>query len=64
MVNGVILSGDNEFIIIDNTMYKLPKPLFGVQGVSVDGYKIYANGYKFVKGKWKITLKSLFHLFF
>lgn len=64
MVSGVIVGNDGEFIIVNDTMYKLPKRLFGIQSVSVDGHKIYANGYKFVKGKWKITLMSLFNHFF
>lgn len=64
MVSSVIIGNDGEFIIVNDTMYKLPKRLFGIQSVSVDGHKIYVNGYKFVKGKWKITPMSLFHLFF
>ena len=64
MVSGVIVGNDGEFIVVNNTIYKLPKRLFGIQSVSVDGRKIYANGYKFVKGKWKITPMSLFYHFF
>lgn len=64
MVSGVILGGDGEFIIVDNTAYKLPKPLFGIHGVSVTKRDVYVNGYQLVRGKWKITLKSLFYLFF
>lgn len=64
MVSGVIVTNNGESIIINNTLYNLPKRLFGMQSIVVNGDKVYVNGYEFVKGKWKITPISLFHHFF
>ena len=60
------LVGDGEYIIINNKSYRTPeKGLFGIDGsISLVNGHVYINGYELVDGKWKITLKSIFHLFF
>ena len=67
MLSSVIVGMDGEYIIIDNTVYYTPKKvLFGLKScICVDKHdNVYVNGYQLVRGKWKITPMSLFHLFF
>ena len=60
------LVGDGEYIIVNDNSYRTPKRgLFGISGsISLVNNHVYINGYELVDGKWKITLKSLYHLFF
>lgn len=60
------LVGDGEYIMVNGNSYRTPqKLLFGHKHtICIVDNKIYVNGYKLVKGRWKITIGSLFHLFF
>lgn len=62
----VKLVGDGEYIIVNDNAYRTPKKgLFGINDrVSLVNGHVYINGYKLVNGKWKVTIGSIFHLFF
>lgn len=62
----VKLVGDGEYIVVNNNSYRTPKKgLFGIDGsISLVNGRVYINGYELVNGKWKVTIGSLFHLFF
>ena len=58
----VSISGKKVYII--GVSYNLPKSLIGGTNITTINGKVYVNGYELKNGKWKITLRSLFHLFF
>lgn len=66
--DGIVVKmfGDGEYIMINDRTYRMPKKkLFGFGNTMsfIDG-RICINGYELVNGKWKVTLFSIFHLFF
>lgn len=61
----VKMISDGEYVIVNDKTYRTPKKkLFGVGSMCVINGRICINGYELVDGKWKITLFSIFHLFF
>jgi hypothetical protein len=64
-------SGNNLVIVSDKTVNingkvsEIPRHVYkkGCNTTVIDG-KVYINGYEFRNGKWKITLKSIWHLIF
>ena len=63
---GIRFVGDGEYVIVNGKSYRTPdKPIFKTtRSICVVDNKVYVNGYELVKGRWKITISSLFHLFF
>lgn len=51
-------------IFINDEEFYIPKKVFGCHNLTTINGKVYVNGYELKNGKWKITLRSLFHLFF
>lgn len=58
------VSINGEKVYINGVSYNLPKAFIGGTSVTTINGKVYVNGYELKNGKWKITLRSLFHLFF
>lgn len=57
--NGITVT-DNH-VIIEGRKYPLPcKP---TNTTMING-KVYINGYEFKNGKWKKTIKAIFHKYF
>lgn len=62
----VKMISDGEYVIVNGKTYRTPKKkLFGFGNTMsfIDG-RVCINGYELVNGKWKVTLFSIFHLFF
>lgn len=51
------------YVEIDGTKY-LPPTSGNYGSVSIVNDEIFINGYQFVNGRWKRTLKALWHLLF
>ena len=64
--NFVKIISDGEYVIVNGKTYRTPKKkLFGFGNtMSIIDNRVYINGYELVNGKWKVTLFSIFHLFF
>lgn len=58
-----IITDKEKYIIINGIKYKLPKYIKGTHITQINNH-VYIDGYEFKNGKFKKTLKSLFHLFF
>ena len=58
-----IIDSQNRKIVIDNNIYSIPKHIKCHCITQING-KIYIDGYEFKKGKFKRTLKALWHFFF
>lgn len=54
----------NNKLFIDGKEIKQPKSLFFKNCVCTVNNKIYVNGKEQIKGKWKYTIKSIFHTLF
>jgi hypothetical protein len=61
---------NNNCVVIGNRVWingeelpPLPTKRNGSSVTQIDN-KIYVNGYEYKKGKWKRTLKALWHLWF
>lgn len=61
--NGHIYILDDDYLIIDNIKYELPKKSRS-NNITMINNKIYVNGYEFKNGKFKRTLKSIWYKFF
>lgn len=61
--NGIINDGFKRVTIIDNISYPWLSCMKG-QFISTIGNKVYIDGYELKDGKWKKTIKGLFHLLF
>lgn len=55
-------------IIIDGQVYikgvKVPNPPTNCRCITITNGKVYIDGYEYKKGKWRRTLKALWHLWF
>lgn len=58
--NNTIVQGNQVWI--DGVVLP-PAPCKGHNSTVIDG-KVYLDGYEFKKGKWRRTLKALWHLWF
>lgn len=61
--NGSIIDIKNRKIIKNKKVYDIPKYIRGNNITQIDG-EIFIDGYEFVNGQFKRTLKALWHLFF
>ena len=61
--NSSIIDIKNRKIIKNKKVYDIPKHIRGNNITQIDG-KIFIDGYEFVNGQFKRTLKALWHLFF
>lgn len=59
--NGVIICG-NTVKFADGTVLP-PCPGKGNNITTING-KIYINGYEFKRGKWRRTIKAIYHMIF
>lgn len=62
------ITGHNNTIVQGNKVWidgvaLPPAPCKGCNSTVIDG-KVYLDGYEFKKGKWRRTLKALWHLWF
>ena len=59
---------NNGISIKDGQVYlkgvKVPNPPTKCKCISVINGKVYIDGYEYKKGKWRRTLKALWHLWF
>ena len=53
----------NDKIYINGEEIKMPNNSKPSSITQIDG-KVFINGYELIGGKWKITLRALFHLIF
>lgn len=53
----------NGEVYIDGIKIDIPKTKGG-QSITQINNKLFINGYELVNGKWKRTLRALFHLIF
>ena len=58
-----IVNSREKWIEINGIRYKFPKRVKGHSVSQVDNH-IFIDGYEFVDGKFKRTLRALYHLFF
>ena len=58
-----IVNSREKWIEINGVRYKFPKRLKGHSVSQVDNH-IFIDGYEFIDGKFKRTLRALYHLFF
>ena len=58
-----IVNSREKWIEINGVRYKFPKRVKGHSVSQVDNH-IFIDGYEFIDGKFKITLRALYHLFF
>lgn len=54
----------NNKLFIDGKEIQQPKSLFFKNCVHIVNNKIYINGKEKINGKWKYTIKSIFHTLF
>lgn len=54
----------NDKTFINGKEIKQPKSLFFKNCVCIVNNNIYINGKEQIKGKWKYTIKSIFHTLF
>lgn len=55
---GIVVIMNDKNIIIDHKTY--PKPSKGNNMTTIDG-KVYVNGFRFKKGKFKRSIVAVFH---
>ena len=58
-----IVNSREKWIEINGIRYKFPKRVKGHSVSQVDNH-IFIDGYEFINGKFKRTLRALYHLFF
>ena len=58
-----IVNSREKWIEINGIRYKFPKRVKGHSVSQIDNH-IFIDGYEFIDGKFKRTLKALWHLFF
>lgn len=58
-----IVNSKEKWIEINGVRYKFPKRVKGHSVSQVDNH-IFIDGYEFIDGKFKRTLRALYHLFF
>ena len=58
-----IVNSREKWIEINGVRYKFPKRVKGYSVSQVDNH-IFIDGYEFIDGKFKRTLRALYHLFF
>ena len=58
-----IINSREKWIEINGVRYKFPKRVKGHSVSQVDNH-IFIDGYEFIDGKFKRTLRALYHLFF
>ena len=58
-----IVNSREKWIEINGVRYKFPKRVKGHSVSQVDNH-IFIDGYEFIDGKFKRTLRALYHLFF
>ena len=58
-----IVNSREKWIEINGIKYKFPKRVKGHSVSQIDNH-IFIDGYEFIDGKFKRTLKALWHLFF
>ena len=58
-----IVNSKEKWIEINSIRYKFPKRVKGHSVSQVDNH-IFIDGYEFIDGKFKRTLRALYHLFF
>ena len=58
-----IVNSREKWIEINGVRYKFPKRAKGHSVSQVDNH-IFIDGYEFIDGKFKRTLRALYHLFF
>ena len=68
VIKNSVISSNSEVVVIGNEVVingiKLPPcPAKGHNSTIIDN-KVYLNGYEFVNGRWKKTLKALWHKWF
>lgn len=67
-MNNFQISSGNNTIVVGNRVWingeeLSPCPAKGRNITQING-KVYIDGYEYKKGKWRITLKALWHLWF
>ena len=58
-----IVNSKEKWIEINGVRYKFPKRIKGHSVSQIDNH-IFIDGYEFIDGKFKRTLRALYHLFF
>lgn len=58
-----IVNSREKWIEINGIRYKFPKRVKGHSVSQIDNH-IFIDGYEFIDGKFKRTLRALYHLFF
>lgn len=58
-----IINSKEKWIEINGVKYKFPKRVKGHSVSQIDNH-IFIDGYEFIDGKFKRTLRALYHLFF
>lgn len=58
-----IVNSREKWIEINGVKYKFPKRIKGHSVSQIDNH-IFIDGYEFIDGKFKRTLRALYHLFF
>ena len=58
-----IVNSREKWIEVNGIRYKFPKRVKGHSVSQVDNH-IFIDGYEFIDGKFKRTLRALYHLFF
>lgn len=58
-----IVNSREKWIEINGVRYKFPKRIKGHSVSQIDNH-IFIDGYEFIDGKFKRTLRALYHLFF
>lgn len=58
-----IINSREKWIEINGVKYKFPKRVKGHSVSQIDNH-IFIDGYEFIDGKFKRTLRALYHLFF
>ena len=67
-IKNSVISSNSRTVVIGNevTMNGVKMPPFPgqVHSSTVINNKVYINGYELINGKWKRTLRALWHLWF
>lgn len=61
--NYSIVNSKEKWIEINGIRYQFPKKIKGHSVSQIDNH-IFIDGYEFINGKFKRTLRALYHLFF
>ena len=61
--NYSIVNSKEKLIEINGIKYQFPKRIKGHSVSQIDNH-IFIDGYEFINGKFKRTLRALYHLFF